>query len=88
MQPLYYTKDCKFENILKHSKNPKDLIEEGDILRYRINNLSSIKIGEVKKYKDARSFKEYLGVEGFNLEQIEILKIATKEQIKSIEYEV
>jgi hypothetical protein len=76
------------ENILKHSKNIIDLIEEGDILRYRLNNLSSIKIGEVRKYKDARSFEEYLGVEGFNLEQIEILKIVTKEQFKSIEYEV
>lgn len=74
--------------IVNHSFEPIDLIENGDILRYRINNLSTTKIGEVKKYKDARSLKEYLGVEGFSLEQIEILGIITKEQFENIEYKV
>lgn len=76
------------ERIIKSSKKIKDLIEEGDVLAYRLNNLSFIKIGEVKKYKDTRSFKEYLGIEGFSLEQIEILNVVTKEQFKSVGYEV
>ncbi len=74
--------------IAKHSKNIIDLIEEGDILEYQINKLSFTKIGEVKKYKDARSFKDYLGVEGFNLEQITILRILTKEKFEEESYKV
>ena len=74
--------------VSKHSKNQKELIQEGDILEYQINKLSFTKIGEVKKYKDARSFKDYLGVEGFNLEQITILKILTKEKFEDESYKV
>lgn len=74
--------------ITKHSKNQKELIQEGDILEYQTNKLSFTKIGEVKKYKDARSFEEYLGVEGFNLEQITILRILTKEKFEEESYKV
>lgn len=74
--------------IAKHSKNQKELIQEGDILEYQIYKISCTKIGEVKKYKDARSFQEYLGVEGFNLEQITILKILTKEKFEEESYKV
>jgi hypothetical protein len=82
------TNHINYRVIKKHSKNIIDLIEEGDILRYRLNNFSASRIREVRKYRDARSFKEYLGVEGFRLEQIEIIKIATKEQFSQIEYKV
>lgn len=73
---------------VKHSKNIIDLIKEKDILKYKLNNLSSYKIAEVRKYKDARSFKEYLGVEGFGLEQIKILDVLTKEQYSQNCYKV
>lgn len=43
---------------------------------------------EVEKYKNARSFKEYLGVEGFGLEQIRILNVLTKEQFTQNSYKV
>lgn len=76
------------EDIVKHFKDIKDLIGEEDILQYKINKLSGYKIGEVKKYKDARSFEEYLGVEGFGLEQIIILNVLTKEQFNQNCYEV
>lgn len=81
---------CEYmgEKIVKHSKNQKELIQEGDILQYQINKLSCTKIGKVRKYKDARSFKEYLGVEGFNLEQITILRILTKEKFEEESYKV
>lgn len=79
---------CTRSQIIKHSTNPKELIEEEDILEYRINKLNGEKIGKVKKYKDARSFEEYLGIEGFKLDQIEILSILTKEQFESKKYEV
>lgn len=78
----------KNNGIVKHSKNQKELIQEGDILEYQIYKLSPTKIGKVKKYKDARSFKEYLGVEGFNLEQITISRILTKEKFEEESYKV
>ena len=85
---IRYTEENMKNMIVNHSKNQKELIQEGDILEYQINKLSFTKIGEVKKYKDARSFKEYLGVEGFNLEQITILKILTKEKFEEESYKV
>lgn len=77
------------DEIIKCSNNIIDLIEEGDVLKYTIckRNLTLNKVGKVKKYKDVNS-KEYLGIEGFSLEQIEILSIVTKEQFKNMEYKV
>ena len=70
----------KTENITKHSKNIIDLIEGNGIVEYRINCLSKFKVGRVKKYKDARSNKQYLGVEGYDITKIYIETILTKEQ--------
>lgn len=72
-----------FENVVKHSKNIIDLIEIGDIVEYRINSLSELKVGIVKKYRDARSNKQYLGAEGFDITKIYIEKILTKEQYEA-----
>ncbi|MDO4282369.1 MAG: hypothetical protein Q4D02_01920 [Clostridia bacterium] len=82
------TNFVRYKNIKKHSFNIIDLIEEDDVLKYRLNNLSCINIDKVKVGKEARIFKEYLNVNRFSLEQIEILSIVTKEQFKSVEYEV
>ncbi len=85
---IRYTEENIKNMVVKHSKNQKELIQEGDILEYEINKISFTKIGEVKKYKDARSSKIYLGVEGFNLEQIAILRILTKEKFEEESYKV
>ena len=69
-----------FENVVKHSREIIDLIQVNDIVEYRINSLSELKVGIVKKYRDARSNKQYLGVEGFDITKIYIKKILTKEQ--------
>lgn len=66
--------------ILKHSKDIIDLIKEGDILRYKLKGLNSEYITIVKKYHDARSNEDWLIINGYRLEQIEILEILTKEQ--------
>ena len=79
--------DMQYGYIVSHSKKREDLIKTKDILMYKINHLSSYKIGEVRRYKDARSGKEYLGVEGFGLDQIKILKIMTKEGFENNSYE-
>lgn len=74
--------------IKKHSSNVIDLLEVGDILKYRLNNLSSIDVSEVILVTEGRKLKEYLSVKGYSLNQIEILSLITKEQFKNIEYEV
>lgn len=68
------------DRIVRHSFNLKELIDENDIVEYRVNSLSELKVGRVKKYRDARSNKQYLGVEGFDITKIYILSIliATK----------
>lgn len=76
------------DEIVKHSFNTKELIEKGDIVEYKINNLTTPKVARVRKYKEARTLKEYLGVEGYKLEQIKIIRVLTKEQFQSVSYEV
>ena len=75
-------------NKVKHSKNIIDLIEVGDIVEYQVNSLSELKVGRVKSYRDARSNKEYLGVEGFDITKIYIETILTKEQMEANYYKV
>ena len=76
------------DNIVKHSKNIIDLIEVGDIVEYQVNSLSKLKIGRVKSYRDARSNKEYLGVEGFDITKIYIKSILTHEQYNANCYKI
>lgn len=70
------------EYITKHSQRIIDLIEEGDILRYKLKGLKNEYITVVKKYYDARSNENWLLINGYKLEQVEILEILTKEQYK------
>lgn len=73
---------------IKHSFNINELLEEVDIVEYTVNKLTTPKVARVRKYKEARTFKEYLGVEGYKLEQIKIIRVITKEQFKDVSYEV
>ena len=75
-----YERRVREKDIVKHSKNILDLIEEKDIIEYKVNSLSAEKVGRVRKYKDARSNKEYLGVEGFDIIKIYVERILTYEQ--------
>ncbi len=81
---------CDYEaicNIVKHGYNIKNLIEEGDIVEYKVL-LNGVKLGRVRKYTDARSHKEYLGIDGFKIEKLEISSIMTKEQFNNGKYNV
>ena len=73
--------DIKNE-IKKHNKDIFNLIEVNDIIQYRVNSLSERKVGRVKKYIDARSNREYLGIEGFDIKKIYIEKILTYEEFE------
>lgn len=69
------------EYIVNHSFNIKELIEEGDIVEYQVNSLSKLKVGRVNSYRDTRSNKECLCVEGFDITKIaKIRTILTHEQ--------
>lgn len=78
----------KDNRIVKHSFEIKELIEKNDIVEYTVNKLKIPKIARVRKYKEARTFKEYLGIEGYKLEQIKIIRLLTKEQFQNVSYEV
>lgn len=76
-----YLHTCTKSQILKHSFNIKELIEEGDIVEYQVNSLSKLKVGRVNSYRDTRSNKECLCVEGFDITKIaKIRTILTHEQ--------
>lgn len=76
------------DRVVNHSKDPKDLVQAGDVVKYKSKGLRSIYIAEVRKYTDARSNKELLLVRGYSLENVEILEILTKEQFKQNSYKV
>lgn len=74
-------KDFIFCNsIVKHSKQLIDLIEAGDIVKYRLKNFKYTNVTRVNVIRDVRSNKESILIDGYNLEQINILEILTKEQ--------
>lgn len=84
-----YNEDwCDSAAVENFSENIIDLIEENDIVEYRINCLSEFKVGRLKKYKDARSYKQYLGVEGYDITKIYIETILTKEQYEQNRYKL
>lgn len=77
---------CSTREILKYNKDFRKILEEGDYIIYKINELSFLKIGQIKKYKDARSLDEYLGVEGFKIEKLNIKQVLTKEYFEAISF--
>ena len=79
---------CSVREILKYNKDFRKILEEGDYIIYKINELSFLKVGQIKKYKDARNFDEYLGVEGFKIDNLNIKQVLTKEYFESISFKV
>ena len=63
------------KKIVKHSKQLIDLI-----VKYRLKNFKYTNVTKVNVIRDVRSNKESILIDGYNLEQIDILEILTKEQ--------
>lgn len=80
--------ECAYEEKPKISENLNELIEEGDLLRFKLKGLDHEYITIVKKYHDARSKEEWLIINGYKLEQVEILGIITREQYKRLEFKI
>ena len=76
------------EDIVKHSKTIINLITEGDILKYKLKGLKNEYMTVIKKYYDARSNENWLLINGYKIEQVEILAILTKEQYTKNCFEV
>ena len=57
-------------NIVKHSKQLKELLEFGDIVKYRLKNFKYTNVTRVNVIRDVRSNKESILIDGYNLEQI------------------
>ena len=85
---VLYNNEMFKKVVVKHSKQLKDLIECGDFIIYRLRGLKHQCKGFIRIYKDARSGKENLGIDYYSLEQIEIIKILTHEQIEANCYKV
>lgn len=77
---------CSAREILKYNKDFRKILEEGDYIIYKMNELSFLKLGQIKKYKDARSFEEYLGAEGFKIDNLHIKQVLTKEYFEAISF--
>lgn len=68
--------------VVKHSKQLIDLVEAGDLVYYTIKGLEhSTYIDIVSEHTDARTLEKKLRVRIYKLEQLNIKKILTKEQI-------
>lgn len=86
-QLRWYVEDCG--GIVNHSKDPKDLIQAGDLVYYTIKGLEhSTYIDIVSEHTDARTLEKTLRVRIYKLEQLNIKKILTKEQINENIFEV
>lgn len=77
---IMYKTDFLYNRIVKQSNNIIDLVQSGDIVKYKLKGLKRISIAKVINYIDARSDKELLLIEGYSLENVEILEILTKEK--------
>lgn len=77
---IMYKTDFLYNRIVKQSNNIIDLVQAGDIVKYKLKGLKRISIAKVINYIDARSDKELLLIEGYSLENVEILEILTKEK--------
>lgn len=75
--------------IVNHSKNIIDLIQAEDLVYYTIKGLEhSTYIDIVSEHTDARTLEKTLRVRIYKLEQLNIKKILTKEQMNENIFEV
>ena len=77
---LAFFLDASIGKIKKHSLEIRDIVEEMDIIEYKLGNFNNTYFGIVKKHEDPRSGEKTLLINGYKLKQINILKILTHER--------
>lgn len=79
---VIYLGDKFYNRIVKESEDIKELVQAGDLVYYTIKGLEhSTYIDIVSEHTDARTLEKNLRVRIYKLEQLNIKKILTKEQI-------
>lgn len=68
--------------IAKHGKKISDVLEEGDLIFCRTKNSSAVYMSRVTKYQGG------LGANFYSLEQLNIIKVITKKELKQTGYDV
>ena len=68
--------------ITKHGKTISEVLKEGDVIFYKINNSSIVYISKVKKHKNG------LGANFYTLEQLNIMKVITEKELKQTGYDI
>lgn len=76
---LYFFMDAAFGKVKKHSMNINDIVENMDIIEYKLYNFNHTYITTVKEFLDPRSNQKKMVVDGYSLNQIQILKVLSHE---------
>ncbi len=76
---IYFFGDAILGKIKKYSMNVKDIVENMDIIEYKLNNFNYTYIGTVKEFFDPRSNQKKIHVDGYSLEQIQISRVLSHE---------
>ena len=76
---LYFFMDAAFGKVKKHSMNINDIVENMDIIEYKLYNFNHTYINTVKEFLDPRSNQKKMVVDGYSLNQIQILKVLSHE---------
>lgn len=84
---LYFLINTTIGYVKKHSMSIKNIVEDMDIVKYKLNGIKETYIGIIKEYIDPRSNMKKISVNGYSLEQIHILKILTHEQFEEKSFE-
>lgn len=85
---LYYFMDAEFGNIKKHSMNINDIVENMDIIEYKLSGFDYTYIAPVREVLDPRSNQKKMVVEAYSLNQIQIIKILSHELFNDKCFEV
>lgn len=85
---IYFFGDAILGKIKKHSMNVKDIVENMDIIEYKLNNFNHTYIGTVKEFFDPRSNQKKIHVDGYSLEQIQISRVLSHETFNDKCFEV
>ncbi len=84
-----YEIDDLYNRIVKESENIIDLVQAGDLVYYTIKGLEHwTYIDIVKEHTNVRTLEKTLRIRIYKLEQLNIKKILTKEQINGSFFEV
>lgn len=76
---IYFFMDAVFGKVKKHSMNINDIVENMDIIEYKLYNSNRTHIATVKEFLDQKNIKRKMVEDGYSLNQIQILRVLSHE---------